>query len=380
MRVWLGVSIRLVVAVAMGLTLVAIYLGHLDRPRPVKGRRIAAPRFQPLDDALFPDTSSALRVLDLEAGTIRLIPLADGGRLMRATSSPWRDGQGREQVIGAWKSAARSRPRAVGVARYVVPAGEVIDQFEMADAVPGSPPCWFLDATSRILFAAQDGFLYQMTFEPTEWARGDAEVSRPRKLTWPLDWSMLGFPQFSEPVWPTDPRMEKRLIVTLTFPDREVLERGEPRAQLWWVRLKHDGSAIVKGGRLIDSGRRAGRGLETWGDEMVREEHLASVSTTVDGRLVLAYLVRRGERRELELMLAPLTIDATTGTPRVNEDDAVTIARNRAFTPPAFSSDHRWLYSFTAWPPGPVTLERASVLENLSETSPESKVAVLLSK
>jgi hypothetical protein len=113
---------------------------------------------------------------------------------------------------------------------------------------------------------------------------------------------------------------------------------------------------------------------------MVREEHLASVSTTVDGRLVLAYLVRRGERRELELMLAPLTIDATTGTPRVNEDDAVTIARNRAFTPPAFSSDHRWLYSFTAWPPGPVTLERASVLENLSETSPESKVAVLLSK
>jgi hypothetical protein len=356
MRLVLNMMVRLIVATTIPLTVLAVSLGR-DNLRRLGERRMAAPRYQPLNDYLFPRTDPHLRVLDLETGTLEPVRLADGGRLLNAACSPWRDSQGRTHVIGTWKPAAGARPQVLGLARYAIPTGEVLDQVELVQWVPSDPPCWFPDMSLRALFGSHDGCLYRVSFEAPGWGRGtpDEVGTAPKRVTWPRGLPAPGLPKLSEPTWPTDPRLGGRLIATLTFQELDLAAREQPRSQLWWLRLKSDGSAIVEGGRLIRPCP-APRGSEP-----VREERLARVSVTVDGRLTLAYLVRRGARSESDLQLAPLVIDAATGNPRVDEADTVTLARNRSFAPPAFSPDGRWVYSLTRWPPGTASPERSAL-------------------
>ncbi|AGA31498.1 hypothetical protein [Singulisphaera acidiphila] len=360
MRLVLSLMVRLIVAIAITLTVVAVPLGRHNL-RYQEGRRLEAPRFQPFNGFLFGVADSLFRVLDLETGTTKPIRLADGGHLMHAACSPWRDGQGRTHVVGVWTSAAAAGPQVVGLARYALPTGELLDQVDGLVSMPNDCPCWFPDTTLQALFAGGDGELYRVSFESSRGGRvsGNASDIAPTPVAWPERLALPGSPKLSELTWPIDPRLGRRLIATLTYSNWDSTARKQPRSQLWWLRLTPDGSAIVEGGRLI---RSCPASRES---EQVREERLAAVSSAVDGRLMVAYLVRRGARSELDLQLAPLTIDPATGNPWVDEADAVTCARNRTFAPLAFSSDGCWIYSFARWPLSPASLERFSVVNLL---------------
>lgn len=370
MRLMLGALVRLIVATAIVLTVVAVSLGRSSRPRGAEERRMADPRFQPLNDFLFQDMDPALRVLDLESGFVTSFRLADGGRLVHPACSPWQDSQGRRQVIGAWKSAPGAGSRVVGLARYAIPTGEFLEQVEVLEPVPSSSPCWFPDRSLRVVFAGYDGRLYRLSFESPGGGLGDEHRTTPQRVDWPSNLRPgSGSPKFFESVWPVDPRLGGRLIATLMFDERDLGSRRQPRLQLWWLRLTPDGLAIVDGGRLVRSSLAFDEG------ESVSEERLAGVSASVDGRLVVAYMVRRGDRVELDLQLAPLAIDSSTGAPWVDAADAVTIARDCAFTPPAFSVDGRWIYSMTRWPPNPARIDRSSIVEILDKCTDPLELA-----
>lgn len=359
MRLLLASMARLIFATGIILTAIAIVIGRHQVATP-ELRSPAISPYQAVSDHLFQSSEPGVHLLDTRSGVLERIRLPDADRIEYAACSPWRDSQGRVHLIGLWKELQGSHIRSMGLARYALPGGEVLDRVVM-DVIPGSPLCWYPGTSLRVLFAGWDGQLYQLSFDPAESRPGSQadDPQRPRPLRWRIPPLNLGRFLLADPTWPSDPRLGAKIIASVIFVQDSDLERPRTRTQLWWFRLGADGSAVEEAGRLIvpepsDPGK------------SILEERLPSIATTPAGDLVLAYLVRRSGDLTLQLRLAPLSIDRTTGVPQVDESDAVDLAGGRASSPPIFSQDGRWVYTIPRTDRVPQNATRFSVTEVLA--------------
>src|SRR5262249_4930527 len=154
-------------------------------------------------------------------------------RLEYGACSPWRDDQGECQVVGRWMQRRRGDPKdcacdAFGLARYALPSGRVLNRVAL-DAVPTSHPCWFPDMSERVVYAAGDGCLHRLDFNAAD---QDGEDPAPRPVTWrcpPPGKKVV----ICDPVWPTDPRFGRRLVVSIQFREGSTTEVTPGR--LWWL-------------------------------------------------------------------------------------------------------------------------------------------------
>jgi hypothetical protein len=359
MRALFPTLVRLIVVTGIALTAVAVTLGRHQRI-PQDHRRMVTPRYQPISDHLFPGREPGIRLLDTRNGQLRTVGLESTDRIEYAACSPWQDGQGRTQLIGLWKEVDGSIIRSMGLGRYALPGGEVLDRVVM-EVIPGSPFCWYPGTSLRILFAGWDGRLYHFSFEPLA---GDGAGSfpsdphQPQPLSWKATPINRGRILMADPTWPSDPRLGGRVIVSVTLVEESEPDHRRTRTQLWWLSLSGDGLVVEEAGRLIAPGPPDPH-------QPVLEERLASVASTPDGDLVLAYMVRRSGDLMLQLRLVPLGIDSVTGAPQADELDAVDLAGGRASSPPVFSEDGRWVYTIPRVSSVPLQALRSSVVSAL---------------
>ncbi|AGA26855.1 hypothetical protein Sinac_2548 [Singulisphaera acidiphila DSM 18658] len=352
---------RLFVATAVVLTTIALGLGR-QCSRNSGDRRVVSPRYQPVNTYLFGVCHSDFFMLDVEANKIERFPLADSHLLKFAGCSPWQDRWGRTHLAGLWMG--RSRPDkdfTNGLARYALPSREVLDRVEM-DVIPASPPCWFPDTSARILFAGTDGRLYRFSFEDP---RNPNSAADDKRSPLPLIWQSqppAGLMRVSAPTWPSDPRLEGKIIVAVTIAEGPLIQpvlRRASQTQLWWLQLSRDYSAIVAGAPLIS--KEAANSAE----RMVVED-LPVIATLSDGRIVLAYLACGESETTHRLRLAPLMIQGSSNLPSVDEATAVECSGRFLLSPPAFSGDGLWVYGVSQPSQDPVRIERFSVAEVLA--------------
>jgi hypothetical protein len=378
MRLLFFAVVRLLMVVAVLITALAVVIGRAHRG--AEGAREAAPaqiEEGPYRAVNSTSCDSAVRVLDVGTGVVERMEVSRSDIVHFAACSPWRDGAGRTHVVAQWRGHGEEGGPGLGLARFVIPGGAILDRVVM-DLIPSGSPCWFPDGSARVLFAASDGRLYHVTFEEGDGGTGPA-VGGGRADPSPLAWPpaiLARTLHISDPTWPSDPRFADLVLAT-------VIERGpgdvppeRRRTRLWWLRIDPRRPEVVAAGKLIEPEPAAGH------REGLAGEYLGTVSVTPDGGLVLAYLVRQPRTLEIRLRLVPLRIDPATGAPRTSEADAVELAGGRAFSPPAFSKDGLWLYSFPNEPTAPARAERSSVVAALSgrrrrSNAPATLVAAL---
>ncbi|AGA30969.1 hypothetical protein Sinac_6913 [Singulisphaera acidiphila DSM 18658] len=329
----------LLVVAVIGLIVAAVRLGRADGG-PRRSRLEAAPRCRVVSHQVLIDPTSHqyISLLNAETGEIERVSVGEPDTFAYSVCSPWRDGLNRMHLVAQWRGYDVNGCWTAGLARYALPGGEVLDRLPLE--VPASgPPCWSPDLSATILFAGTDGRLYRHSFGHN----GDSNRSRvdgllPRPLTWkispPLGVAIL---RVLDPTWPIEPSLERTLLVSMAVREDRADTSGPELPQLWWLRLSADGWAIEAAGRLVRPA------LERRG-EPIQEERLARISATPDGGLALAYLVRRQGHTDLELRLAPVTVDEETGGLRVDESDVIELTDGLACSPPIFSEDGRWVY------------------------------------
>jgi hypothetical protein len=328
-------SLRLFLLGGIGLSLVAVTLGRREASSAL-ARRWEVPRFRPVNGELFASTRSP--ILDTETGELLDPEIPSSDIIDHAVASHWKDGQGRIHIAGRWHSVEGAQTRAWGLARFAYPGGEVLDRMETEILLVGMP-CWYSGTASRILFAGGDGRFYQFRFSGIEqWggSLGD-DSGGPEALAWSSEILPESRPVLFEPTWPADARFDRTVIVSAqTPPPPGASVRGTNK--LWYVRLSADGMTIEQAAPLLDPVIAREEGIDF-------SERFPAVATTGDGGLVLAFFARREDSEQFRLRLARLTVDETTGLPRVDGTRTVTLAEDQALTNPEFSVDGRWVYS-----------------------------------
>ena len=273
--------------------------------------------------------------VDREGGPLREVPYRDEELLEYASCSPWRDEQGRAQVVGRWSWSFRteSPDRAYGLARISFPDGEVLDHIE-TDVVPVSNPCWYPGTGTKILFAAGDGKLYQCNFESGKDAviGTDGRVDQPRPILWNCESSDGEGVYLAEPHLSLDPNFSHLLFVSLRSSRRILGELTSTPAQIWWLRLGEDGGSIEGAGRLIEP---PAHGAEA-------NERCPTLGRTPDGRPILAYYRKLGLNRA-DLYFIDIELDPETRSPRPITGVGTKIADDCLPNPPIFSGDGRWI-------------------------------------
>jgi hypothetical protein len=341
MRVSLNGLVRLVGLLALVSCAVAVGLARLE-PAAAHFRLAAPPHYGVINGFVLSTPPGETRFLDAETGRFCRITVPEGDRLDYGTCSPWQDEEGESQVVGRWSrrtpGGAESLAEEFGLARYSVPSGRVLDRVPL-EVVPAGHPCWFPGTAARVLYAGTDGRLYRLSFEGPG-AAGGAGGDPPRPQ--PIDWRCPapGIKQMvRDPVWPTDPRLGGRLIVTLSYRP-SAAELALTPGRLWWLRLSDDGAAVVDAGPLTETEPAAGqRPLGR------AEERFPNLAVTPDGALTLAYLWQRERTGVWDLRLARVAIDSETGDPMVPPEGVRTVAGGHLSELPPFSADGRYVYA-----------------------------------
>lgn len=319
-------------------TVVAVVLAKLDPP--ATHWRLRQPAgWVGLRNYCLPDWDQTPTLLEVGTGRVKSIPLPDGDHLDVMSCSPWQGDDGRVQVVGRWARRVSDGPSVLneefGLARCTFPDGEVLDRIPL-EIMPSGPPCWFPGTQASVLFAAGDGKLYRLDFEPERNRVPAAEARRAVPLEWRCKLPEQGDPYIIDPCWPDDPRMAHCLLVSLRIQPRSQ-SRARAREQLWWLKLNDAGTAIVAAGRLI--GPESEKGTRS---RNVAEERFPAAAPLPDGRLAVAYLAhRRGTGWRLRMV--PIAFDADQDMKPASPDDVKTLARNCLPTPPGFSADGRLL-------------------------------------
>src|SRR4051794_5941626 len=103
MSLSLSSLLRTLAWAAIGIVVIAIGLGHC-RPKEVRFRREAAPRYQSINGRYFPGIESKERLLDRETGALLQVEFPDGDLLDHTVCSPWRDERGQYHMVSRWLS------------------------------------------------------------------------------------------------------------------------------------------------------------------------------------------------------------------------------------------------------------------------------------
>ena len=318
----------------LALTALAVALGH-GMGDPGKDRLLAPVRHHVINGYHFFDGDPTPRLLDAETGTMTRLAIDLRGRMEHASLSSWRDGLGQARIVGLWEETqgiiSGPTSRSLGIARYTYPAGHLIDNVPLEEVIPTSVPCWYPGMSSRILFAAADGMLYRFSFDEDERHSGlGDDIRRPRPLEWQAAAPGNAGLHLYDAIWPNEPGFAQTLIVSLTFLEPEAAVPTKSHAQLWWLRLNAEGTAIEAAGRLMAEGT----------DEIERWPAL----TTVPGvGLTLAYFARPRSGHRWQLRLARVALAPRTGVPHAEATRAVGTDADYVRTAPVFSYDGRWL-------------------------------------
>jgi hypothetical protein len=254
-------------------------------------------------------------------------------RLDYSSQSPWRDDQGRSQVVGRWtrRSGASEGDSEFGMARVSFPDGEVIDRVP-TNVVPLSSPCWYPGTRARVLFAGGDGQLYDYAFESPSLSGSDPSPAyeSPRQLRWTCDRPGGDGLFLSDPHWPTDPRLSRVVFVSLRFKTRSSGHSAFNFSEIWWLRLSEDGTAIEEAKRLLDPGP-GSAGFE---------ERCPTIGQSPDGTLALAYL-RKDRARYWELRKVKISLEGTDRRPVASQGLGQKLADGCQPCAPAFLKDGR---------------------------------------
>ncbi len=308
MRITLNGLIRLTVATGLALFSLCALIGQAgrrDREWPSEfAAHFPASAFVHVNAPGEPVS----KFLDVRDGSEFRLGLEPGERLDAASCSPWEDQAGRRLLVGRYTAIEVESGEAIGqefgMALYRIPDGKSLARIK-TDLLPVAPPCWYPDATARVLFAAGDGLLHQFDFVDAE-ERDDEAATKPRAIAW--DWSELWpFPPIvSGPYWPALSGFERTLIVSLNARPEEKADYGP--SQIWWLRLDAAGDRVVAAGRLTTPvGGREGPRLD---------EQRAVLEQGPGGELLLLYQVRREDDASWELRVAPVEIGTGFDGPR----------------------------------------------------------------
>jgi hypothetical protein len=277
------------------------------------------------------------QVLDAATGAFAPLPMPAGETLESAAFSAWVDDGGGRQVAGRWvRRTGPSGNRTVecmGLGRFSYPGGEPLDR--VGDVpTPASAVCWCPGAAPRVLFTTWDGRLFRYAFGAARVGGAPARGALSR-VAWPEPPPPLRAPCFDHLTWPTDARLRGRAVASVGEGAPGPGGRARRQRRLWWLRLSPDALRVEEAGRMDDPAR----------EDPAHEETLPSLGRGPDGRLLLAYRRLSCGGRATELFVAPVTVDARTGVPRVRLADARKLDDEVIGSPAVFSADGQWVYA-----------------------------------
>ncbi len=257
MRGWIVASVvRIVLACAMGVSLLAVVVGCLC-PDEERGRTRVAPSIAIIETRREKTGYDLVpTLLDADEGRAASAAAWVGKAFTSPTLSPWRDERGRKQVVGfSWDGIAKGERRherrfGILLARY--PGGETLS-FAPLDSSGslGGPLCWLPGTLARVLFAGRDGSLYRIDFERLGADKRIERLDPPAvlKIGWQASLPTGGVVNCDEPAWSSDSRWGGRVIV--------VLRHAAPPSR----ELTPSASLVVEAQRLEHGDRRSGARL-----------------------------------------------------------------------------------------------------------------------
>jgi hypothetical protein len=339
----LSLLIRISLLLGAGSALLALGVSVLLVPDQPPAAVFSA-RWQSLNRILPPgrEVPSGFYLVDRESGRWELRPLPAGDQWGLLSVCPWRDEQGEAELLGPCHSLA-TEPDGTsfwGLARLRLSDGAVIGRVKL-DILPTSPPCWLPDLPGEILFAAGDGRLYRQGLPagPGDSAGPDASGpdlpggQGPRPVVWNCPTPGDGPVFLADPSWPSDPRLEHLLFVTLSYRARPEDNYLTGAPQVWWLRMSPEGTAIEASGPLFtpESGPVP---------HPPRYTRHPQVAIDRDGTIWLVYLARAAGQRASDLMAIRLELDPVTGRPcpRPGHEPRL-LAQGCGPVPPVFTAD-----------------------------------------
>jgi hypothetical protein len=367
MRCLLGVLLRLAVGVMVGLGVTAVLIGRYapgSGSDPLIGLRAPSwPRYHELGGYRFPGCRHPSYLLDKETGAVVTVSVSDAESLDLLICSPWRDGHGQFHLVGRWRGIAdrgcAALPQAFGLAWCTFPEGKIVDRVAL-EPIPVGNPCWYPDASGRVLYADGGGRLYQLA------SRGEGDGSgglipsvRPRPIRWQIDPPGRGVELIQDLHWPNASLFGGRVLASLAYRERGNASLGQG-LHLWWLELGVDGTEVVAADRLISAG-----GTDVDVPAGSGEERLAVVGPMHEGTAMLAYLSHGRSRVAWDLMVAPIAPSwRVGGVPKLSPSAVRKLAEGCDPVAPAFSADGRWIYVMRHSAGPGARLERFLVAEN----------------
>lgn len=358
---WAGLGLRLAFLGVLAATVAAILVG--DRfggtgEAAIAG--VAGPIPVPLNGS-FSNGTDGTKFLDSETGREIKLALPRGGKLDRASCSPWHDARGGYQIVGTWEKFddqyGTKALIGVDLVRIHQPDGAVMGRVEMPSILT-STPAWAPGSAARIYFTAMDTRLYTYDFEPNS---GERPLAAPLRVRWDvpqLDASRL---IIRDVYCPRETGLENTLLLGVARQPREPGERAIPT--IWWARLDPSGMAVVAAGPVFTDA------VEPGSADLATARQ--PVSFERDGSLYMAYLRPEG-KGDWSPVVVPLEIHPETGAPGALAATATALSR-RACLPiaPVVVDQGRRLLVFgrdatIAAVARPVALDTISGLETIA--------------
>jgi hypothetical protein len=328
--------VRLIGAVVIGWTLVAIGIGASGTRLPRREATSLLPPESPKLDAMptrWP-ADDRYELVDRTNGRTSPIRLPDGDRWSNISVSPWRGPGGELEAVGRWVNPKRDDFSGWGIFR--LSDGTVRHRFA-TEIIPSGRPCWVPGQTPTMLFAAGDGRLHRCHLDAesdetrtetgadgpvVSYATGRTDPSE--LVVWEAPFPGSIEPRLNDPAWLDHPSLKKWVFASLMR-----LDAGRPRwvygrSHIWWLEMREDGRAIVDAGRLTGTAEN-----ESLSDSF--EERLPNVAVGPAGEIHLVYLQRQVRDNEWRLRSTALELDGRTGQPRAlnGSDSLVTPPRVR---------------------------------------------------
>ena len=331
MSLSLSTLVRLGVLVTLLANAVAIAISQTGVRHVAKRVECETP-YTTLNGYFLPSRETTPRVIDAATGAISPIPITDKHHLDHASFSPWRDEEGRYQVVGRWSSANEQLDAEPGrgIARYSFPDGQLLEKIE-TDMIVAGPPCWFPGISTRVIFPAGDGKLYVTNFREDENASGPS--SQPELVRWDVE----GFARaedfaVNDLIWPRDPRFGGRMLATIALVDSSS-RTTLLRPSMYWLELDELGTTVVAATPVATS------------DDLL-EQSMIRCPTVVqadDGKLSLVILARSKQSSAWQAWLASLEFESPQSLAMWDSAKATLLIHGCVPSTPAISRDHQWL-------------------------------------
>jgi hypothetical protein len=290
------------------------------------------------------------RLLDQTNGQTNTLTLPAREDWSFLSVSPWRDKDGKLEVVGRWVCPREGEHGFCGIGCMTLPDSTVKRRVTL-DVLPSGRPCWVYGRPGEILFPAADGQLYRCNISdqagekrPDDSRRlplkNDENVLEARPVAWATKMPGLGAAYLCDPAWSSEPLLGHIVFVSLSNKAFRDGRRVILPAKLWWLVMNDEGDAIVNAGRLTVPGPE-----EPTTDTII--ERSPSIKVGAGGEISLAYLTRNSGQRFWQLQLAKLEIDAETAVPRMLRSGARTdaMANDLAPSPLVFSANGEYVFA-----------------------------------